>query len=483
MDCNVLTRKRAAAHCCLSLLCLGLLLTGLVTPPEAAAQRTYQPAGAGIKLQEAQVTAQVLQKEVRSGLNAYDSSPLENRTPLILIHGIGASAGTEFNWERFLDVANRDANLMKRYKIYLYHYDSSRSVPDISNNLKLTLRHFIESHQEKPIKILAYSEGGLLTRNALQDPYLDHHTDEVITIATPFHGSPLANPDWVRRQVKTESRLSLVRMGQRIAYGITKKLYPSFKEDFHWDNFDGALPAEQLAQSATAISSKDYALANKKRFVTYGSYFGLEVDPALIAEKLDNTAQTPREKVLVGNLFRRNVLFSVVRHTIAKLPLATGRPLSEATPSKVDPENAVNQVVLDPPANHAMLAIADKNRKSAPLIPAVNPPDSEASPTKAQTPVRISMMMFNDGISPISSTLWLGRYISTQQGVAISTEKLWETLKKLKGNSNTRLFAGMDHRNWMDGTTRTGQAEIQDLLNPNEPPRTIFGWIIYDLMS
>ncbi len=458
-------------------------MTGLVAPPQAAAQRTYQPTGAGIKLQEAQVNAQVLQKEVRSGLNAYDTSPLGNRTPLILIHGIGASAGTEFNWERFLDVANRDAALMKRYKIYLYHYDSSRSVPDISNNLKLTLRHFIESHQEKPIKILAYSEGGLLTRNAMQDPYLDHHTDEVITIATPFHGSPLANPDWVRRQVKTESRLSLVRMGQRLAYGITKKLYPSFKEDFHWDNFDGALPAEQLAQSATAISSKDYALANKKRFVTYGSYFGLEVDPALIAEKLDNTAQTPKEKVLVGNLFRRNVLFSVVRHTIAKLPLATGRPLPEAAPAKADPVNTVNQVVHDPPANHAMLAIADKNRKSAPLIPAVNPSESQASAQTAQTPARISMMMFNDGISPISSTLWLGRYVSTQQGVAISTEKLWETLKKLKGNSNTRLFAGMDHRNWMDGTTRTGQAEIQDLLNPNEPPRTIFGWIIYDLMS
>jgi hypothetical protein len=41
----------------------------------------------------------------------------------------------------------------------------------------------------------------------------------------------------------------------------------------------------------------------------------------------------------------------------------------------------------------------------------------------------------------------------------------------------------MDHRNWMDGTTRTGESEIRDLLNPDEPPRTIFAWIVYDLMS
>lgn len=420
----------------------------------------------------------VLAKEVRSGLNGYDASPLGNRTPLILIHGIGASASTEFNWERFLDVASKDANLMSRYKIYLYHYDSSRSVPDISTNLQLTLKHFLETHQEKPIKILAYSEGGLLTRNALQDPYLDHHTDEVITIATPFHGSPLANPDWVRQQVKTEPRLSLVRMGQRLAYGITKKLYPSFKEDFRWDNFDGALPPEQLAQSATVINSKDYALANKKRFVTYGSYFGLEVDPALISEKLDSSAQTPKEKVLLGNLFRRNVLFSVVRHTIAKLPLAAGRPTPGSETTKADAP-LINQTV----ANHAMVAIADSNSKPPSLTPAINQVSAQSVALLPKTPPRVSMMMFNDGISPISSTLWLGRFVSTQQGAAISADKLWDTLKKLKGNSNTRLFAGLDHRNWMDGTTRTGQAEIQDLLNPNEPPRTIFGWIIYDLMS
>jgi hypothetical protein len=56
-------------------------------------------------------------------------------------------------------------------------------------------------------------------------------------------------------------------------------------------------------------------------------------------------------------------------------------------------------------------------------------------------------------------------------------------LRSLKGSPNARLFAGLDHRNWMDGSTRTGQEVLRDLLNPNEPSRTVFEWIVYDLMS
>src|SRR5690606_36151847 len=99
------------------------------------------------------------------------------------------------------------------------------------------------------------------------------------TVATPFHGSPLANPEWLRQQIKTESPFSLVRIGQRLAYNITGRLYPSFKEDFHWDNFDGAIPAEQYSRHYPNAVKTDYALARKEKFVTYGSYFGMEVNP------------------------------------------------------------------------------------------------------------------------------------------------------------------------------------------------------------
>lgn len=493
-----------------------LVSTGASSP--AFAQRAYPATGSGASIAQTSQTVQFFGKAVKSGLEAHDKSPLANRTPLVLIHGIGASASTEFNWERFLDFTEKDKALMGRYKIYLYHYDSSRSVPAISQNLQQTLTGFIQLLGDKPIKIVAYSEGGLLTRNALQDPYLDQHIDEVITIATPFHGSPLANPEWIRQQVKTESRFSLLRMGQRLAYNITGRLYPSFKEDFRWDNFDGAIPGDQYKATNKSIAPTDYALAHKQKFVTYGSYFGIEVDPAILENQLGVKTELPKEKLIFANLFRRNVLFSVVRHNIAKLPLAIlprikPDAIAKTSPSQTQEETAqLEQTLKEPDKNlnteNTLLALASSSTDamipSLPdgavmleLAPMTKKPSEQLAQSNAlmatadlsiiqekplaTTPV--SMMMFNDGISPISSTLWLGRYMPVSNGAAVSVEKLWDALRKLKGNQNTRLFAGMDHRNWMDGTTRTGESEIRDLLNPDEPPRTIFAWIVYDLMS
>ncbi|WP_373532167.1 esterase/lipase family protein [Vampirovibrio sp.] len=501
----------------------GLLQWSLVStlaPAPAFAQRAYPATSSKASIAQTGQTIQSYGRAVKSGLEAHDKSPLNNRMPLILIHGIGASASTEFNWERFLDFTKKDKALMGRYKIYLYHYDSSRSVPAISQNLQQTLKNFIQLLGHKPIKIVAYSEGGLLTRNAVQDPYLDQYIDEVITIATPFHGSPLANPEWIRQQVKTESRVSLLRMSQRLAYNITGRLYPSFKEDFEWDNFDGAIPSEQYAAHHKKTTPTDYALAHKQRFVTYGSYFGIEVDPAILQHQLGVKTKLPKEKLIFANLFRRNVLFSVVRHNIAKLPLAiipiikpdskvrtTPLPTPEITPPLVQATLQESDSTVK--IAHALLPISSMETEllSLPDGPVVFEPGNTAKPSgqlaqasaliataqirqvqtlqqqaPASVPV-VSMMMFNDGISPISSTLWLGRYMPVSNGAAVSVEKLWDTLRKLKGNHNTRLFAGMDHRNWMDGTTRTGESEIQDLLNPDEPPRTIFAWIVYDLMS
>lgn len=458
-----------------------------------------------------------LTEAVRSGLEAYDNTPLGDRIPLILVHGIGASESTLYNWERFLDYAENEKPFMGRYKIYLYHYDSSRSVPDISRNLRQTLQGFIGGLGGRKIKILAYSEGGLLTRNAMQDDYIDRHTEEVITIATPFHGSPLANPEWLRQQIKTESPFSLVRIGQRLAYNITGRLYPSFKEDFHWDNFDGAIPAEQYSRHYPGGAKTDYALARKEKFVTYGSYFGMEVDPGVLPEALELELGTelPKERRIFANLFRRNVLFSLIRHNIGKLPLAI-RNSAKRVIAKDHAEDvgeqaaeAIHKVSDDPDSTvktaSVLLALADttpgvlkqtypsvmqeveKSTKPAEELSKANAlmatGDLRSVTEKPNTPLPVSMMMFNDGISPISSTLWLGRYIPNADGSALSVDRLWDALKELKGNDNTRLFAGIDHRNWMDGTTRTGQSNVHDLLNPDEPSRGIFAWMIHDLMD
>ena len=428
-----------------------------------------------------------------SGLSAYDDSPLGNRVPLVLIHGIASYQSDNFHWENFLHFASKQPSFQTKYKIYLYHYDSTHSVPTLSKDLQTTLKGFIVSLGERSIKILAYSEGGLLTRNALQDPYLDAHTTEVLAIATPFHGSPLANPHWIQQQVKTENAFNLVRIGQKIAYRITGRKYPTFRQDFHWDNFDGAIPMADYIKNNGPMVQTNYALAQKSHFVTYGSYFGMNVDSNALQKELEVQGTVPKEKLQVSNLFRKNVMFSLIRNNIGHLPLANLKNKSAdpnvAKLNSTEPtftlEAKVKETLPQPSlaisTQPISLAMVQTSTSLATATKALSAAVEKTTQVSIAEPV--SMMMFNDGISPISSTLWLGRYTQCANGSSIPVERLWSTLKSLKGSGQARLFPGLDHRNWMDGTTRTGQNTIPDLLNPNEPPRTVFEWIVYDLMS
>jgi triacylglycerol esterase/lipase EstA (alpha/beta hydrolase family) len=497
--------------------------------PLVWAQHAYPATGhTSSTLPAVEFKLQKVAEKINSGFEAYDNTPLGSRMPLVLVHGIGGTESRLFHWENFLQYTDTKPEFKAKYKIYLYHYDSTRSVPAISADLQKTLKRFVgslnsqESAGQRKIKILAYSEGGLLIRNALQDTYLDEHTEEVLAIATPFHGSPLANPEWMAEQVKSESAFSLVRLGQKLAYKITRRKYPTFKQDFHWDNFDGAIPMEQYVKNNGPIVQQEYALAKKRNFVTYGSYFGTEVDATVLSQELGLTEPIPKERPMVGNLFRKNFLFSLVRNNIGRLPLAG----KLAHPSSLNKdavlaggaESVENQAAAnleDAGAGVAMLAVekapAEETATNASISPelvgevklsvvpaVVSLPGAtekilkhQAAPLLSVSKDKylekpdvqpVSMMMFNDGISPISSTLWLGRY-TYNNGVSVPVDRLWNALKSLKGSRQARLFAGLDHRNWMDGMTRTGEEQVQDLLNPDEPPRTVFEWILHDLMS
>jgi triacylglycerol esterase/lipase EstA (alpha/beta hydrolase family) len=516
-----------------------LVLACMLTIPLASAQHLY-PANRAIPSMQThatralsgKVSATTTTPALESGLEAYGATPLGNRTPLLLVHGIGGTGTRYYHWENFLEFVDKHPAFEQKYKIYLYHYDSTRSVPNISADLQAHMKTLLRSVNDRPIKVLAYSEGGLLVRNALQDGYLDDHTQEVLAIATPFHGSPLANPEWIQQQVKTESPLSMVRLFQKIAYHITGDKYPTFQQDFHWDNFDGAIPADQYFKSNGTNPTVSYLLAKKSKFVTYGSYFGMDVDSSLLQQELGLKSPLPKERPMPSNLFRKNFLFSLIRNNIGRLPLAPKlvrkdivatqpvkgivaaveppislvKDLALATVAPALPETVASTAALSSTLAASASPVKQLPEKRTHEIPIlglaqsfVSPPEPKstdllmASTTPSSLPAKIallknplepvSMMMFNDGISPISSTLWLGRYIDCHTGSSIPVSSLWDTLKTLKGNPNTRLFAGLDHRNWMDGNTRTGQGTVSDLLNPEEPPRTVFEWIIYDLMS
>ena len=157
----------------------------------------------------------------------YDpNTPKDKRIPLILIHGLDGTEDLQGNgiiedqdiiksrqsyWKDFLEYFNRHPrhpDLSNYYKIYEYYYLSNiKSVWNIARSLRNHID--VELHKGKiadvPFVILAHSMGGLVARS-----YMEEHWENVgkykgkragervlklITLATPHHGTPLANDD------------------------------------------------------------------------------------------------------------------------------------------------------------------------------------------------------------------------------------------------------------------------------------------------
>ena len=358
-----------------------------------------------------------------------DTTPLNNREPLLLIHGIGGESQRCFNWCGFIKRAENTPGFDQHFKIYRIRYESRKSVPAISKALQLKLEHWIQSENIHRFHVLAYSEGGLVFRNAFESPIISLAAGRVITVGSPFHGSPLASPSWIRQQLLQDSRLSPVRMTNRLSYWVTKKLYPDFEADFHWDNFDQAMPT-QLNSVSKVLSKDHYALEVHRNLITYGSFFGT-----------DEASRTALQEVLM-------------------LPVAVQeeKPRWQSFWSKN-------------PINHTVFGLVQKNIAKLPLAKYWQ---------KQSLP---SMTLYNDGISPISSSLWLGRYTRKMGFISSPIERLWLALAQLKGDSHARLFGSVDHRDLMNGASRLDEAKVVDLLHPKEPAKTVFEWYIQDLMA
>ena len=235
---------------------------------------------------------------------------------------------------------------------------------------------------------------------------------------------------------------------------MTKKKFPHFESDFGWDNFDAAIPK--------GIERHQFkALQRHERFITYGSFFGSEDASNHMEDLLELKQPLPEEVSKASRLFSKHAVFTLVQQSIAKLPIQRVKTVIRW------PKKAIDKVVYKESNDtaSAMLAV-----------------EEEAVAIDEERP--FSIMVLNDGISPISSSLWLGRFDEDNFKTSKNPVKaMWLALKDLKGSGKARLFPAMDHLDWMKGTNRTESETVQDILNPDEPPKTAFDWFIYDLTS
>lgn len=361
-------------------------------------------------------------------LEAYDDTPLNSREPLVLIHGIAPWQGDYHNFENLVEAFAENKPLMARYKIYFFVYDPEKKVADSSRLLKAVIRELLDRTGADKVSAIGHSLGGLLYRDIILDPFIEAHTNKVIAIGTPFHGTPLANPGWMRGGLKKAPWYSLLRLTNRLVFGFTELKYPHFEEDYCWDNFDGALPAG--LSDETDCNPHKYSPENTQAFIFYSSFSGVD-------DKL------------------RKKLYARLGVPFTDKDRASALPLKEHW--------LFNK--------HRMLEMARRNMARLPFNP------------EYQTDDNPYLFAVNDGVAPLISLLWVGRYLPMISESLEMNERLWIALEAVRKSGQARLFPDHDHRDWMEGKTRREDTDkVRDLFHPGEKPRTVYQWMMHDLL-
>ena len=144
---------------------------------------------------------------------------MKNRTPLIFIHGWNAFGGhaapTPEGWDNLLTALyppqNAPTVVRSRFKPYYFNYFSNDvSVSALGSALEQVIDaasadSFPDGLGSKPIVIVAHSMGGLVARSFMQEQTLTtgsysgqlgySRVLNLLTLATPHNGSPLASVD------------------------------------------------------------------------------------------------------------------------------------------------------------------------------------------------------------------------------------------------------------------------------------------------
>ncbi|MEK7676816.1 MAG: Ig-like domain-containing protein [Verrucomicrobiota bacterium] len=164
-------------------------------------------------IENAQALSPALYPATYANGTRVDTAAIGTRTPLILTHGMQSSPDI---WDTFLHYWAVSPGLQSKFKPYLFGYSTDEfslrpgdptTILGVSQRLGYYLQERYDSppdsissgFNDKPVVILAHSMGGLVARSMMQNySFKDGKRggDKVlrlITLATPHHGSPLAN--------------------------------------------------------------------------------------------------------------------------------------------------------------------------------------------------------------------------------------------------------------------------------------------------
>ncbi|MBI4748442.1 MAG: choice-of-anchor D domain-containing protein [Acidobacteria bacterium] len=222
------------------------------------------------------------------------NDPLNEKIPLILIHGINPesvpSPPDYTCWDNFRSYFNLlSPSLKSKYKLYKFEYYSNDvSIFDLGGKLRdvLDIQNSRDPNfSNKSIVIIGHSMGGLVARSFIQQHWQQQgifggkrggeRVLKLITLGTPHHGSPMSNGE-ARDQKAGFSWGNILNLFDNSYYSpIGPKYYQLNRSNLYWDNYDGLLnysiyPNERNDWLATELNS-DSTFDNK--IIAYAGSF------------------------------------------------------------------------------------------------------------------------------------------------------------------------------------------------------------------
>lgn len=379
----------------------------------------------------------------------YDHEPLGDRTPFLMVHGLRGEFYHYFRWQKVAEKLTKHKDFNAAYKIYMCRYSSLDRIENVLPMFKEAFNKLYEVGGHKPIAIMALSMGGNLTYEAFTDASIEPKVKMLFTMGTPFHGSPLFCKDWRAYTVYKRLSWPWSRIDHNLAFGLYFRKNPNLQKDLTWDNADGAIPDVGRFWSKLPFGpsgkltienteNKRLAAVNniktaREKLITYGGYI---VNPYL----------QPRAKRYLENAFLYPLFL-----------------VSTSFPAHMAREHPVLEYLNRDIANFQV-------------------PKSVAK--AAGTPF---VFVMNDGITPVSSAIFLPPDLAKEQ--CVSKEAELEKIKSRLDVGKARVFRNVDHLTFIDGVRPVNpiqaavQNHVKDEINPQEPQKEIFDWIVQDIMA
>ncbi|MDX2108246.1 MAG: hypothetical protein SFY67_17760 [Candidatus Melainabacteria bacterium] len=402
------------------------------------------PASVGYKLPP--LNPKFLKREAKGvEIYQYDDSPLGDRKPLLMVHGLRGEFLPYFRWHQVLGHITKDSGFNSTYKVFLARYPTLTRVNTTVPAFRDQLTKLYDHCGQKPITMVALSMGGNVAYEAMVVPEISDKVKVLLAMGTMFHGSPLFSSDWM--QYSIYKRLSWP--WTRIDHSLALKLYfdrnENLLQDFAWDDIDGAVPI-------WAGKFKSRLLLGPKGELSSANSINTRL------KELNESSKHVKNKVIAyGGYLLNPYLEPTALRYIENTALYPFTFFTTKMPAHLARE-------------HPALGLLNRDIAAVQINP-----DLKHS---AKTPFFYAL---NDGITPISSALFLPE--STMRSIYIVDEKNVAALIGKTDVKRARAFRNIDHLTFIDAKRPLGLTpKLKDELNPDSQEKHIFDWIRMDLL-